>query len=200
MSGNCYAVLFNNGVCKLGRSENIASRISSHVKSGESMGLSVELIVITQSVENEKILELKLLSKFKGESNTRGVEYFENIEKDMVINAFMDLGVVFYPIKEIKSVNASGIVCTIPNGFIRGGDESKYIDELQLISLKTKIKEFLSASNLTTGLITNRLRRKSKTMVLKALSELERCGAIACDKHIHPTKKIEIATWHLIDK
>lgn len=197
MSGNCYGVLFNNGVFKVGRSRNVISRVSGHVKSAESLGLCVSLIFITVSVSDEAALEEKLLRLLDGKSKTRGVEYFEGVSRSLALSVFASSGVVFYPLATISNIGSRWLNCAIPMDLVLSDSEIGAHSDLEIIKIKSRILGFLESGTLPTGIINNKLRSTPKAMILSALSTMEKEGSVLKHTHIHPKMKREVNNWSL---
>jgi len=197
MSGNCYGVLFDNGVFKVGRSRSVVSRVGEHIKSAESLGLGVSLIFITESVVDEMALEAKILGLLSNKINTRGVEYFEGVSRSQALSIFTATGVMFYPLAAISNIKHGRLNCAIPMDLILSDLEIGIHSDLELIKVKNKIFDSLESGTLPTGKINNRLRSTPKALVLAALSEMEAEGSIYKSTHKHPKMKRDVNNWTL---
>ena len=186
---HCYAVLFDNGVCKFGYATDVRSRLADHTRAGSVFGFSVSLYVITEKTDEFLSMENKILEtasrKFKKVSD----EYFSEMTVDDVRDVMTSTKLFCFPTKVIPKNMTEGV-----SVFVSIENKSK-ANKSRICAINEKITGILKrnkSGGLSSGVLANRLRTYSASEITGAIEYLEGVGAIKIDVYEHPVNGSKI--------
>ena len=187
--GIVYAVLFDNGLFKVGRTRNLQARIRSHISSGKSFGYGLDVFLFTEQHEFFERTEEKLLNYCRGRFQANSPEYFEGGDYHSVKEVMMRAGTLVGWGNSLATKDGAVIV-SMPE--LQKTKETKKIKESNTI--KEKIIRLLKGKpdGLTEGVIKNRCRPNE---VYDDLMELLGAGEIRVLESKHPKTLVTVRTF-----
>ena len=107
--GYCYAIEFNNGTVKIGKSVNIIKRLSEHRSSARKFCVDIVDIIFTDVIPLHSDMERELLTSATLLCEPNGpTEYFNGITIYDCMNIFNGAGVNFIRTTKIPTIGKDG--------------------------------------------------------------------------------------------
>lgn len=190
MKGSVYAVLFTNGLFKVGHSKNVASRVRTHISAGKSFGYESEMIFFTEPHDFPQRTEKKLLEFCSDRFNKNSPEYFEGGDYHSVREVMLQTKRM---IAWGSGLSVKGDILMVP--MMAGGDpDGEYVKiQEMLIALKKKVIDVIEKNpGVSAGVIKNRMRKHD---VSEILEEIEEEGLVTVETNKHPTNGKTISRY-----
>lgn len=190
----CYCVVFDNGVLKFGRTENIHSRLSSHISNASIHGATCTAVVLGSTMDS-KVLERAIVAQAnKALDKHHGNEYYLGDCDDAV--AVMVLAgmtpTVATPTKDGSSLNFLVSRTAQVAARYKITTQAENTD-----SLKGAILRVLQSGPKTGGVMVSRLRKYEREVVEGALVTLSEQCIIQADLSVHPRNGKTVETYSL---
>lgn len=157
---NIYAVLFNNGILKVGRSSKPENRIKKHIVEASRHMIDCKVFFISEPVSNANIFEQKLINHCAQTHERNGLEYFLGADFDFAREAMLSLGLLVTWGDEFKKSEFEGMT-TISTSLTSGTVSADMLDMHVLKLLKIVIKASKDGV-VSRGVFMDRLRKKKK--------------------------------------
>lgn len=200
--GHCYAIEFDNGTVKIGRTTNIIRRLSQHRSSATRFCVDIQKIVITEAVTNHKALEKTLLDfacSLKG-SSSKG-EYFNGLSIIELQSKLKKLHVSFVVTESIPTSDSEGrLIVKLDKSFDKcdfyGEFSSRSVVEERVISAIRENKLGLPPSVICQRAVSKKLFI-SREDVMCAIKNMEENGTLISSVLIHNKTKIESTRYKM---
>lgn len=155
---NVYAVLFNNGVLKVGRSAKPETRIKNHIDAASRHMIGYSVFMISEPVEDGRRAEAELIEYCSRTHKKTGNEYFLDADYALAREAMLSLGLLVTWGSEFKKSTFTGMT-TISTHLGKPYALSEAL-EIRVVDV---IKQVISGSKdgvVSRGIIDDRLRKK----------------------------------------
>jgi hypothetical protein len=181
---NCYAILFETGLLKVGRTGNILDRVKKHKDDASIHSVGVIKMWLAIDVDDSKRLEVSLIRRASENFNKFRNEYFSCVTEREARAIVSNHGEFFIECLDVKPASQDNCI-----SLIVGSKQSKFESQPKYEDDK-RVKKILKLigenKKITRGVIINRLRPAKKdtidalldSMLLdKVISEVEWVGS-----------------------
>lgn len=189
----CYAIAFDNGTVKFGRSDVLFSRIKSHIHNARTMGVGVEMILVAHT-RIPADMEGRLLMAASGIFEKSVGEFFRYKDVDDIKRVMARVFDGFFTVEAVRHGGASflSIVDDGPSVYVTTRGKMKAEDPLDVICRKAL--SVVSRNNgITYGVLQSRLRNIDSGALRQAVDTLISSGALVLKIKVHPKNGSEIA-------
>jgi len=220
--GYCYAIEFDNGTIKIGKSTSILKRLMEHKRAAGKFNVEIVDILFTDLIPYHSDMEKKLLSDACSICDpTKSNEYFNGLSIYDCIGMFHNYGVNYIRTKEIPKLDDNGnivvLISRIPDKKIFDGldcdfssfDKDNQIDDIndepkdKTEITKTRIIEMLkrSKSELAPSVICQRCASKKydirKSDIMNAINEMSQSGELLHINIVHGKNLLSYPKYYL---
>ncbi len=205
--GHCYAIEFDNGTVKIGKTINPSARFNAHRTSAKKFGVSVVKAIISMSIPFHDEMEEKLLSDASSICTiTNSKEYFSGITIDDCCELFRRNGVGYVKVFDIVKTDKYGRIMMyvdleqeISNEYLINKKEecNKKSESTPLGVCKSKIIKFLlnSDESLSPSVIAQRVRSRYQniddSVINQAMLDLTMEGILSSEMIEHAKTKLK---------
>lgn len=191
MKGSVYAVLFTNGLFKVGYSSNVASRIRAHIGAGKSFGFELEMFFFTEAHSSPDRTEKNVLGYCTDRFAQNSPEYFEGGDYHSVREAMMQTKKM---VAWGSGMTTRGDTILIPMSKTIGGED--YISSIKEYTsgLSARVLDVIKKNpGATTGVIKNRFRKQDITDIL---GDLKASEDVTVEVVKHPANGKEVLKYY----
>lgn len=191
ITGSVYAVLFTNGLFKVGYSSNVASRIRSHIGSGKSFGFELEMFFFTELHPSPERTERNVLGYCSDRFVQNSPEYFEGGDYHSVREAMMQTKKM---VAWGSGMTTRGDTILIPMSKSIGAGNYASSSREYAKDLRARVLAVIKKNpGLTVGVIKNRFRRQDITDIL---DDLEMAKDVSVERFGHPKNGRDVLKYY----
>lgn len=196
MREQVYAILLSNGICKVGRTKNLGSRMQTLAHGITAIGVDVDYFFCSAFIDRSVEIEQSLIKYMSSNKNCNKQEYFKDVNFKEIEEMFNHLGIPHFVFIDIKSKYVNQVptftatIAPDSENLDRNSSTNTYYDSMD----KSCVLKLLEKHNeLSEGVIRNRVsHRMEKGKVTRILNDLFEQDIVSVKVEEHPKNKRQI--------